>query len=279
MDAKGIETVRRDNCPLTKNLIQNVLNYVLIDGDVTKAVEYTKNMISRLLQNKIDLSNLIITKKLNKIEDYKVKAAHVELVKRMRARGDNKTYKTGDRVSYVITKGGKKAKAFEKAEDPLYALENTVALDTDYYLKNQLEKPLTRIFDPILGEQGVKGILNGDHTRNIKVTTSKAGAMMMFVVKKKTCLGCKCILKGKNPKSAVCDKCKAKESQLYMKQLAVVRKKQKAFHRLWTQCQRCQGSLTQEVLCTNQDCQIFYKRTKVRVDLKEAQKLMKDFSF
>merc|ERR1719384_433407 len=44
MDAKGIETVRRDNCPLTKN------------------------MISRLLQNKIDLSSLIITKKLNKID-------------------------------------------------------------------------------------------------------------------------------------------------------------------------------------------------------------------
>merc|ERR1712130_182334 len=170
----------------------------------------------------------------------------------------------GDRVSYVITKGSKKAKAFEKAEDPLYALENTMALDTDYYLKNQLDKPLTRIFEPILGEQGVKQILNGDHTRNIKVTTSNVGAMMMFVVKKKCCIGCKCIVK---------------EAQLYMKQMAVVRKKEKSFHRLWTQCQRCQGSLTQEVLCTNRDCQIFYKRTKVRKDLEEAQKLMSDFSF
>merc|ERR1712154_425582 len=117
-------------------------------GDSNKAIEYTKNMISKLLQNK------------------------VELVKRMRKRGDNKTYKTGDRVSYVITKGSKRSKAFEKAEDPLYALENTVALDTDYYLKNQLDKPLTRIFEPILGEQGVKQVLHGDHTRNIKVTTS-----------------------------------------------------------------------------------------------------------
>eukprot|EP00483_Globobulimina_turgida_P012480 UN12503 len=159
MDAKGIETVRRDNCPLTRDLIQSVLDYILIKGNVKQAVEFTKNIISRLLQNKIDLSSLIITKKLNKIEDYKVKAAHVELVLRMRKRKDKKTYKTGDRVSYVITKGSKKARAFEKAEDPLYALENGMCMDTDYYLKNQLEQPLTRIFDPILGEAGLKTII------------------------------------------------------------------------------------------------------------------------
>jgi len=276
MDAKGIETVRRDNCHLTKNLVQNVLNYVLIDANSTAAVEYTKNIISKLLQNKIDLSSLIISKKLNKMEDYKVKAAHVELVRKMRKRGDAKTYKTGDRVSYVITKGSKKAKAYEKAEDPLYALEHGVAIDTDYYLSNQLAKPLTRMFEPILGAAGVKQLFNGAHTRSVKVSKSTVGAMFRFTVKKKTCLGCKCIVKSKE--DTLCAKCKQKESQLYMKQMAVVRKKERAFHVLWTQCQRCQGSLTQEVLCSNRDCPIFFKRSKVRKDMKEAQKLLQDFS-
>ena len=27
------------------------------------------------------------------------------------------------------------------------------------------------------------------------------------------------------------------------------------FSRLWTQCQRCQGSLHQDVLCTSRDCE------------------------
>mmetsp|Transcript_2120 Transcript_2120/g.4105 ORF Transcript_2120/g.4105 Transcript_2120/m.4105 type:complete len:90 (+) Transcript_2120:848-1117(+) len=67
-------------------------------------------------------------------------------------------------------------------------------------------------------------------------------------------------------------------AQFYMKQMAVVRKKQREFHKLWTHCQRCQGSTTQEVLCSNRDCPIFYKRTKVRKDLEEAQKLLKEFS-
>ena len=38
------------------------------------------------------------------------------------------------------------------------------------------------------------------------------------------------------------------------------------FSRLWTECQRCQGSLHQEVLCSNKDCPILhaYKGTKGR---------------
>ena len=36
------------------------------------------------------------------------------------------------------------------------------------------------------------------------------------------------------------------------------------FSRLWTECQRCQGSLHQEVLCSNKDCPIFYMRTKAQ---------------
>jgi len=278
MDAKGIETVRRDNAPITKNLVQKVLDYVLIDSDKEKAIAYTKNIISRLLQNKVDLSNLIISKKLNKIEDYKVRAAHVELVVKMRARGDSLKYKTGDRVSYVIIKGQKKAKAYEKAEDPLYVLENKIAIDTEYYLKNQLQQPLTRIFEPIVGAKGVQEILRGDHTRTIKVSKTNMGAMFKFAVKKKTCIGCKCVLKGADAKGSVCSKCGPKKSQLFMKQMAVVRKKERLFHVMWTQCQRCQGSLTQEVLCSNRDCPIFYKRTKVKKDMEEAQKLLGQFS-
>ena len=32
-------------------------------------------------------------------------------------------------------------------------LENNIPIDTQYYLENQLSKPLLRIFEPILGEK------------------------------------------------------------------------------------------------------------------------------
>lgn len=59
----------------------------------------------------------------------------------------------GDRVAYVIIKGTKDARAYEKSEDPLYVLEHNVPIDTKYYLENQLSKPLMRIFEPIMGEK------------------------------------------------------------------------------------------------------------------------------
>jgi len=97
MDAKGLETVRRDNCALVREVIQTSLDKILINQDVKGAIAFVKNQISDLLQNKMDISRLVITKSLNKgaeyalglggkKEDYKVKQAHVELAARMKKR-------------------------------------------------------------------------------------------------------------------------------------------------------------------------------------------------
>jgi len=58
----GIETVRRDNCLLVKNLVTECLHKILIDRDIPGAVQYVKNTISDLLMNRMDLSLLVITK-------------------------------------------------------------------------------------------------------------------------------------------------------------------------------------------------------------------------
>jgi DNA polymerase family B len=50
---------------------------------------YTKEVISDLLQNKVDMSQLVITKALAKA-DYNAKQAHVELASRMKQRDAGK---------------------------------------------------------------------------------------------------------------------------------------------------------------------------------------------
>lgn len=113
---------------------------------------YVKKTISLLRQDKVDLSQLVITKALSK-NDYSAKQAHVELAERMRKRDAGSAPALGDRVAYVIIKAGKNAPAYERAEDPLYVLEHNIPIDTSYYLENQLSKPLQRIFEPILGDK------------------------------------------------------------------------------------------------------------------------------
>ena len=53
---------------------------------------------------------------------YAAKQAHVELADRMRRRDPATAPRVGDRVAYVIVQGPKKAKTYEKSEDPLYVL-------------------------------------------------------------------------------------------------------------------------------------------------------------
>ncbi|PLW20358.1 hypothetical protein PCASD_21942 [Puccinia coronata f. sp. avenae] len=277
MDAKGIETVRRDNCPLVQTVIETCLKKMLIERDVKGAEAYTKQVISDLLQNRIDLSQLVITKALAKA-DYAAKQAHVELAKRMKKRDAGSAPALGDRVAYVIIKGAKDARAYEKSEDPLYVLENNIPIDTKYYLDNQLSKPLMRIFEPILGEKS-SSLLSGDHTRVVSIATPTQGGLMGFIKRTETCLGCRVPLgkSGKDTNTAVCKNCRPKTAALYSKQMALTQGFENAFARLWTQCQRCQGSLHQEVICTASDCPIFYMRTKSRKDVEDSYAVLQRF--
>ncbi|KAJ7281884.1 DNA polymerase family B-domain-containing protein [Mycena rebaudengoi] len=277
MDTKGIETVRRDNCRLVSTVIETCLHKMLIDRDVKGAEEYTKQTISDLLQNKVDMSQLVITKALAKA-DYAAKQAHVELAERMKKRDAGSAPALGDRVAYVIIKGMKGAAAYEKSEDPLYVLENNVPIDTKYYLDNQLSKPLMRIFEPILGEKA-SSLLSGDHTRTIQIATPTVGGLMRFAVKTVTCLGCKTPLRANNSvkNGALCKDCKPRMGELYQRQISTTSASQVRFSRLWTQCQRCQGSLHQDVLCTSKDCPIYYMRKKAQKDVEDATAVLERF--
>lgn len=66
---------------------------------------FSPQVISELLQNKMDISLLVITKSLGKSADsegYTAKQAHVELAMRMKKRDPGTAPNVGDRVPYVI---------------------------------------------------------------------------------------------------------------------------------------------------------------------------------
>nr|CAI5856955.1 unnamed protein product [Callosobruchus analis] len=268
MDCKGIETVRRDNCTLVVDVINVCLQKLLIKKDPDGAVNYVKQVIADLLQNNIDISQLVITKELTKNdEDYAAKQAHVELAKKIAKRDPGNAPKLGDRIPYVIVAGIKNAKAYEKAEDPIYVLENNIPIDANYYLENQLSKPLIRIFEPVLGDNAESILLRGEHTRKRTVVTSKVGALAAFTKKKEVCIGCKSVLTKDYENEAVCSYCKPKEGVIYQQELCHHRMLEDRFAALFTECQRCQGSLFEEILCTSRDCPIFYIRKKVQMEL------------
>ena len=107
-----IQTVRRDNCRLVSTVIETCLHKMLIDRDV-KAAEayvpilsvttgslistssYTKQVISELLQNKIDMSQLVITKALAKTGAFSPSRIRIKLAYCMgRIRGKTSACRT-----------------------------------------------------------------------------------------------------------------------------------------------------------------------------------------
>lgn len=288
MDTKGLETVRRDNCALVREVIQTSLDKILMHQDVQGAISYVKSQISDLLQNKMDISRLVITKSLNKgaeyalglggnEEDYKVKQAHVELAARMKKRDAGSAPQLGDRVPYVMITGAKGAKNFEKAEDPIYVLEHNLALDSKWYLSNQLSKPLKRIFEPIINDVD-KSLLQGEHTRKIFIPTPTArkGSLMMFAVKTATCIGCKAPVDA--TKGYLCKHCAPREAEIYLDKLAKLREAELRYAGLWSTAQQIHNSVHSDIMCTGDGCACqFYRRKKVQADIKIAQEVVDKF--
>ena len=75
----------------------------------------------------------------------------MKLAERMHKRDAGSAPTIGDRISYVMIKGSKDQKAYDLAEDPIYALNHDLPIDFNHYLENQIKAPLIRIFEPIFG--------------------------------------------------------------------------------------------------------------------------------
>lgn len=106
------------------------------------------------------------------------------------------------------------------------------------------------------------------------MVTSRIGALAAFTKKKETCIGCKSVLPTGYESEAVCHHCKPKEGALYQQELSHHRMLEDRFAQLYTECQRCQGSLHEEILCSSRDCPIFYIRKKVQMELESSNTKM-----
>ena len=151
---------------------------------------------------------LIITKTLNKsisneggrAPQYAQKTAHTELAQKMQKREEVKAPVIGERIAFVMIKGNKGSKAYEKSEDPLVVLEKGLPIDYDAYLDKQLKKPLSKIFDPILGNTS-KELFGGEHTKIRYVAPIQKEGLGNFVQIKQKCLSCKKVM---NNDDALC---------------------------------------------------------------------------
>ena len=148
IEMKGIETVRRDWCPLVSKTMDKVLRTVLMEGDLDKAMTIFQEVIKDLKDKKYNLNELTIVKGLTKDPDkYKGTLPHIEAAKKMKERNPDHPPRAGDRIGFVIVSGD--GMLSKRAEDPDYIKENNLEIDPNYYIEYQLLPPIERIFSSV----------------------------------------------------------------------------------------------------------------------------------
>ncbi|RLI97701.1 MAG: hypothetical protein DRO99_02630 [Candidatus Aenigmatarchaeota archaeon] len=145
IDMKGIETVRRDWCPLVSETLTTIIEILLKKEDIKGALKFFRDVVVKLNKNEIDLDKLVITKSMTKsASSYAGVQPHIELAKKLKARNPLDAPGIGDRIGYVIIKGN--GLLSKRTEDPAYVQENGLEIDSCYYVENQLLPPIERIF-------------------------------------------------------------------------------------------------------------------------------------
>ncbi len=144
IDVVGLEAVRTDWCELAKEVQLNVLDIILRQNNLGKAIEYVRKVIADLRERRIPLAKLIIWKTLTrKIEDYKVEGPHVKAAQIMVKHGFK--VEPGMKIGYVIVRG------IGKLSDRgmPYFMVSPEEVDVEYYIRKQVVPAAMRILEPL----------------------------------------------------------------------------------------------------------------------------------
>jgi DNA polymerase I len=142
LDIVGLEVIRGDWAQVAKKVQEHVLEIILKEQSPPKATEYVHAVIRELKAKSVPFRDLIIWKTLTKpIEEYEIKASHVEAARMLGEKGWKMT--VGDKVGFVIVKG--EGRLYEKAKPYVYASIDEV--DADYYVSKQVVPAAARVLE------------------------------------------------------------------------------------------------------------------------------------
>jgi DNA polymerase elongation subunit (family B) len=151
----GIVLKRRDNAPIVKDVYGGVIDILMKEKNIQKAIDYVNKCLQDLVDGNVPIEKLIITKSLRSFYKNPQGVAHKVLADRISQRDPGNKPTSGDRIPfvYIITKEsvkGKKILQGDKIETPSYIKENNLKIDYSFYITNQIMKPLLQLFGLVL---------------------------------------------------------------------------------------------------------------------------------
>ena len=158
----GIVLKRRDNAPIVKDIYGGIIDILMKDKDVDKSIKFLHTMLSKLLDEKINIDKLTLSKSLRGLYKNPNQIAHNILAQRIGMRDPGNKPLPGDRVPYVYIVNKKSKLQGECIENPKYILDNKLKIDYQFYITNQIMKPVIQLYSLVVNQMKYRGKISNN---------------------------------------------------------------------------------------------------------------------
>ena len=150
----GIALKRRDNAPIVKTIYGGAMKMLLDKRDVVGAFQFVKEKCVELVEGRVSMGQLTVTKSLRDHYADPTRIAHKVLSDRIAERDPGNAPAAGDRIGYIYIapKGGQEAAKLQgdRIETPAYIREHGLTPDYRHYIEHQLMNPISQAFALLL---------------------------------------------------------------------------------------------------------------------------------
>jgi DNA polymerase elongation subunit (family B) len=151
----GIVLKRRDNANILKHIYGGVLDILLDTQNIPSSLSFLNKQLTDLIEGRVSLEQLIITRQLRGMYADPKKIAHKVLADRMKERDPGSAPQTNDRIPfvYILTSDapkGTKVLQGDRIEHPAWIREKNLQPDYHHYITNQIMNPLCQLFALVL---------------------------------------------------------------------------------------------------------------------------------
>ena len=121
------------------------------EQNIEKAILFLRECLQNIVEEKYPIEKLIISKSLRSNYKNPKQIAHKVLADRIGERDPGNRPSSGDRIPFAYIKPKNKTTLQgDRIETPTFIKENNVKIDYEFYITNQIIKPVQQVFALVL---------------------------------------------------------------------------------------------------------------------------------
>ena len=297
LDAKGIEVIRRDQCPLVQDTMRRVLEMVLRPEavrngtpsssstaaaavDVERALRryLVEEVWSPILSQKVPIDRFVFSKAVRLGTYSKAHRPPAAVVAERRLMTDSRAFPlSGQRVQYLVISAKPNSKLSDMVIEPLLFDHDRHSVNALYYITKQLNPAIGRMLEvmAIDIDRWFRRMTlpkpRRNHVEPLHVERTKAVTLHSFY-RSKHCLLCRRLTEHRY----FCADCRTNTGTLCLVVAANTKAAQRTLHRLRRACSQCIGRQSMAnrlhiapTTCSSLECPLWFS----------TQKAVREYSF